>query len=473
MLRNAANYLLSKMPGDRRTVGPNWVFHFLARNPDLYKRKQKPLAVEQSNAEDPVALEEYFEKYQVAREDYGIVDDDVWNMDETGFHIGCGREHWVITLHAESQLRIDDSDNRTYISDAECISAGGVVIPPMLIFPGVQILHKWGLENDMDNDALLSVSDSGYSNDELALGWLKHFEVHSKIHQVSAWRLLIVDSYGSHLTLEFLDYATDYNIILFRLPAHTTHITQPLDVGCFQPLKHYHSEAADSAIQLGDSEFGKMDFLSAFQQVRDQAFKKTTIINAFKHTGLVPFNPAVVIDKVKEKRAARPKTPPQPITTVFAQTPRTTEEVISHGELLQISIDQAGLHPAFLKHVHHFLKGAIAISHAHNISVEELHRAKSAAIKKAAQKKMKGTVAQKCGIISFGDVRAMQVKRVEDEEEKARRVISNAEDKRAREAAKAAERVAIDARKAERLAKKIEKDAAKAERLARTQYLIS
>ena len=49
-------------------------------------------------------------------------------------------------------------------------------------------------------------------------------------------------------------------------PPHSTHLTQPLDVGVFQPMKHYHAEAVDNAIRLGDVDFNRLDFLAAFNQ---------------------------------------------------------------------------------------------------------------------------------------------------------------------------------------------------------------
>ena len=48
---------------------------------------------------------------------------------------------------------------------------------------------------------------------------------------------LIFNGHGSHTTLEWINIARDYNIILFCLPPHTTHRLQPLDVGCFGPLQ--------------------------------------------------------------------------------------------------------------------------------------------------------------------------------------------------------------------------------------------
>ena len=203
----------------------------------------------------------------------GIAEEDVWNIDETGFRAGCGRAHLVITLDPDKPLLLTDPDNREYITSVESISGGGKTIPPMLILCGIYILEKWAEENDLDEDILLATSPTGYSNDELALQWLEHFEIHSRKSQIGVWRLLILDGYGSHLTYKFYEYVQKHCIELFQLPPHSTHLTQPLDVGCFQPFKHYHAEVIDDAIQSGSGDFGKLEFLAKFQFMRTQTFK--------------------------------------------------------------------------------------------------------------------------------------------------------------------------------------------------------
>ena len=65
---------------------------------------------------------------------------------------------------------------------------------------GILILEKWAEENEFDEDILLATSPTGYSNDELALQRLEHFEIQSRKSQVGVWRLLILNGYGSHLT---------------------------------------------------------------------------------------------------------------------------------------------------------------------------------------------------------------------------------------------------------------------------------
>ena len=142
---------------------------------------------------------------------------------------------------------LPDPDNREFLAACESIGGGGVEIPPMLILSGALTLEKWAQESDLDGEIPLSTSPTGYSNDELALKWLQHFEQHSRKTQIGVWRLLILDGYGSHLTYEFYGYAQKHRIELFALPTHSTHLTQPLDVSWFQPYKHYHSEAIDAA----------------------------------------------------------------------------------------------------------------------------------------------------------------------------------------------------------------------------------
>ena len=66
---------------------------------------------------------------------------------------------------------------------------------------------------------------------------------------------------------------------------------------------------------MGDTELGKLEFLAAFQEFRNKTFKSSTIRHAFRTTGIVPFNPNMVLDVIRQKQAAaleimnEPRTP--------------------------------------------------------------------------------------------------------------------------------------------------------------------
>lgn len=50
----------------------------------------------------------------------------------------------------------------------------------------------------------------------------------------------------------------------------------------------------------GDETFSKVEFLNAFNSLRRKAFKESTIRFAWKKNSLIPYSPALVIDKVRE-----------------------------------------------------------------------------------------------------------------------------------------------------------------------------
>lgn len=60
------------------------------------------------------------------------------------------------------------------------------------------------------------------------------------------YRLLLLDGHTSHFNWEFFGYCLDHKIIPFCLPAHSTHLLQPLDVGLFSPLQRRYSNGLDT-----------------------------------------------------------------------------------------------------------------------------------------------------------------------------------------------------------------------------------
>jgi hypothetical protein len=56
----------------------------------------------------------------------------------------------------------------------ECICADGTDIEPMIILAGALLKEKHFM-NDLSDDIMLGVSDSGYINDLLSYEWLQHF----------------------------------------------------------------------------------------------------------------------------------------------------------------------------------------------------------------------------------------------------------------------------------------------------------
>ena len=70
--------------------------------------------------------------------------------------------------------------------------------------------------------------------------FLQWFEKHFLLYAPKARPLLLLmDSHSSHYSPEVIRAAAKEKFVLFTLPPNTTHLTQPLDKGCFGPLKSY------------------------------------------------------------------------------------------------------------------------------------------------------------------------------------------------------------------------------------------
>jgi DDE superfamily endonuclease len=131
------------------------------------------------------------------------------------------------------------------------------------------ILERW-IVDELPNSTAIAVSEIGYSNDDINLSWLCHFEEATCTRTQGQFRLLLLDGFASHIEYYFVEFAQNNRIILFSFPSHTTHLLQPLDVVCFQPFKHYHSEAIEVAVRTGDTDFSKIEFLAAFEGFHKQ-----------------------------------------------------------------------------------------------------------------------------------------------------------------------------------------------------------
>ncbi|KJZ71566.1 hypothetical protein HIM_09035 [Hirsutella minnesotensis 3608] len=226
-------------------------------------------------------LNEYFQKLQAVIEANGAVSEDIWNMDETGFQIGVGKDQLVVTKRRQAQY-FGLPVNRESATAIVAVSAGGKVIPLFLILSGQVHMSQWYQVKELEGDTVIGTSPTGYSNDRHTLSWLKHFHHHSKKQTVGSKRLLLMDGYNSHTTKEFIQYCDDHDIIPFGYPPHSTHLVQPLDVVVFQPYKHYHAKALDLVVRDGVTNITKLEFLALIQGVRNQKFTKTTIQAAFR-----------------------------------------------------------------------------------------------------------------------------------------------------------------------------------------------
>lgn len=345
MVREMADLLLTKR-GERipQKVGENWVTNFIKRQPELRTCFLRRYDYQRAKNEDPKIITEWFTRVEKAISENGIVLEDIYNFDETGFAMGLISTARVVTRSEYyGKKHVLQPGNREWVTAIECISASGWALPPCLIFKGK--VHIAGWYDDLPDDWRIEVSPNGWTNDEIGLRWLeKLFIPATKSRLVGKFRLLILDGHGSHLTARFDQICAENDIIPICMPAHSSHLLQPLDVGCFAVLKRTYGLLVDSLMRTNINHVDKLDFLTNYPSARQKAFVSTVIKNAFSGSGLVPFNPAHVLEKLDIR--LRTPTPPASQESYFSpKTPVTTHQLKKQASSIKALLKQRSKSP--------------------------------------------------------------------------------------------------------------------------------
>ena len=127
----------------------------------------------------------------------------------------------------------------------ESISAAGDTMKPLVIHRGTapdKPLDRWFPPSQECPHWRWGFTAKGWTNDEHAIEWLKEVFIPQSRRgrdpdDASYWRLLIIDGHGSHTRGEFIfEYLINQVLIAYLLP-HTSHLSQPCDLGPFVHLK--------------------------------------------------------------------------------------------------------------------------------------------------------------------------------------------------------------------------------------------
>jgi hypothetical protein len=269
--------LLQKQSQDNTlTVSKNWVYNFVQRYDSLESKYTRKYDYQRAKCEDPTIIRDWFRLVQNTIAKYGILDEDIYNFDETGFQIGVISIAKVITRANQGKPVLVQPGNREWVTAINCISSNRYCVPPVIIFEGKVHQSTW-YSDALPLDWVIAVSENGWTDNELGLKWLKVFEKHTAHRTKGVYRLLILDGHGSHGTPEFDLFCKEHLIITLCIPLHSSYLLQPLDVSCFAVLKRLYGHQIEAYIRNGVNHIDKPDFLRAFYTTRTGAMTLANI----------------------------------------------------------------------------------------------------------------------------------------------------------------------------------------------------
>ena len=334
-VEDMANMLLQTRGAPR--VGSRWAQRFVQRKEELKPRYSRSYDFQRALCEDPNAINAWFRSVWNMKAKYGIADCDLYNFDETGFMIGI-MESIMIVTRAERKGRSKklQPGNREWASVIHCVNGEGWSLPPYILLKGRYHLASWYTETNLPNEWALKTTENGWTDNETGVDWLKHFDQYTASRTQGAYRMLILDGHESHTSEKFHTYCETNKIIPLCLPPHSSHLTQPLDIGCFGPLKRAYGDEINTFIMASITHITKDEFLIAFRAAYFKAIIANNIKAGFRGAGLIPHNPQAIISKLDIK--LRTPTPPLPGSNVepwTSQTPNNPQEAISQSEFVK------------------------------------------------------------------------------------------------------------------------------------------
>ena len=155
----------------------------------------------------------------------------IFNMVESGLPLDPPQVKCVTKRGEHNAVALDKSQ----ITVVACVSASGSCMPLMVILNRKTLPPRF-TEGEVPG-TIYGMSSNGWIDQELFNSWfIKHFLKHAPLARPL---LLLLDGHSSHYCPETVHLAAKEKVIMFALPPNTTHLTQPLDKGCFGPLKSF------------------------------------------------------------------------------------------------------------------------------------------------------------------------------------------------------------------------------------------
>lgn len=270
-----------------------WFSNFMKRWPEIHVAKPRGLATIRAKCASPEKIAAYYEELDRIQTKYNLKNKPhlMYNVDEKGLPTEHSPPDTVCGKDSAAQSITSPKDKTTTVIGAG--NAVGNQIPPFYIFAGKRKVDHLieGCLPGTDFD----VSETGWSNAEVFESYMKdHFFKFA--HPGDGEHLLVLyDGHASHVTLSLIDWAKEQRIILFLLPPHTSHVLQPLDVGCFGPLQRiYNRECSTYLRQHPGQVVCRLNICKISSKAYSLALSPENLRSSFRRAGIYPFDPTAV-----------------------------------------------------------------------------------------------------------------------------------------------------------------------------------
>ena len=222
-------------------ISNNWVLGFLARHPEISKRRAQSLEKQRLGVMDEFTIQEYFSLLDIAfnkckdlSNGQGLVSGRIFVADEVDFR-NENTQDYILTKKGAKHPFVVATNIANHVTIMALAAGNGWIGPEYFLLPGVR--QRPAFNSELKK---FQMTPKGYMTEESFISWSKFFLKH--ISQIrgdpSFWCLLVVDGHFSHsYSIDALKLLNESRVMVISLPSHATHLLQVHDVAIFHTLK--------------------------------------------------------------------------------------------------------------------------------------------------------------------------------------------------------------------------------------------
>lgn len=210
-----------------------WAISFVKRNKGELSLRNCQNIKRTRAAVSSEIVKEFFTNLKITVE--GVPGTNIYNYDETNLSDNPGIKKCIFKRGVKYPERVKDFA-KSATSIMICGNAMGHMLPAYVVYKSENLWTTW--MEDGPSGTQYSRTKSGWFDSCVFEDWFMTIFLPVAKKQ-NGPKVIIGDNLSSHFTDSVLSECQKHNIRFCCLPANSTHLLQPLDVGFYGPLKRY------------------------------------------------------------------------------------------------------------------------------------------------------------------------------------------------------------------------------------------
>lgn len=281
--------------------GSDWMKNFIKRHPELSVRFAENVKRTRA-AVDENMLRSFFENLESEIAD--VAPTNLWNFDETNLTDDPGKKKVLVKKGCKYPELIRNA-SKTSVSIMFSGNAAGELLPPYVVYRATNMWSTW--KENGPKGCRYNASPSGWFDANIFNDWLE-FQMIPRLKKLQGKKVLLCDNLSSHITVNALQLCRNNDIHLICLPPNSTHLTQPLDVAFFRPLKiawrKVLSDWKDTAAGMRSTNIQKEHFPPLLAKMMEIITPQVenNLKAGFRKCGIYPLNIEEVLSRIPTQK---------------------------------------------------------------------------------------------------------------------------------------------------------------------------